>query len=92
MHVCLPQLKSQRPSSFQIPVFKFIAGKHIRRRTVLHSGGEGSVIMSLVKYYGLGRNIIPFEVGGDYRWEANHAEWLANRLLVERRREEALER
>jgi hypothetical protein len=91
MHVCLPQLKSQRPFSFLIPVFKFIAGKQIRRRTVLHGGGEDSVVMSLIKY-GLGRNIIPFEAGGDYRWEANHAEWLANRLLVERRREEALER
>jgi hypothetical protein len=58
---------------------------------VLHTGGADSVMMGLIKY-GLGRDIIPFEVGGEYRWEANQAAWLANRLLVERRRGEALER
>jgi hypothetical protein len=58
---------------------------------VLHGGSEHSIIMGLIKY-GLGRSIIPLEVGGEYRWEANYAEWLGNRLLVERRREEAIER
>jgi hypothetical protein len=48
-------------------------------------------MMSFMKY-GLGRDIIPFEVGGDYCWETNHATWLANRFFVERRRRgEALE-
>jgi hypothetical protein len=91
LHICLPQLKSTPYFPFIVPVFKFFAGKHIRRRIVIHTGGADSVMMSLIKY-GLGRDIIPFEVGGDYRWEANHAAWLANRLLVERRRGEALER
>jgi hypothetical protein len=58
---------------------------------VLHSGSENCIVMDLIGY-GLGRNIIPFEVGGDYRWEANHAAWLANRLLVERGREEGFVR
>jgi hypothetical protein len=58
---------------------------------VVHGGSEDLIVMDLVNY-GLSRSTIPFEVGGDYRWEANHAEWLADRLLVERRREEALGR
>ena len=68
-----------------------MAGKHIRRRMVLHGGSEDLIVMNLINY-GLSRSIIPLEVGGDYHWEACHAEWLATRLLVERRREEALER
>jgi hypothetical protein len=87
VHICLPQLKP--PFLFVIPVVKFMAGKHLRRRMILHSGSEHLVLMGLIKY-GLGRTIVPFEVGGDYRWEVWHAEWVANRLLVERRREEAL--
>jgi hypothetical protein len=47
--------------------------------------------MGLIKH-GLSRSIIPCEIGGDYRWQGFHAEWLGNRLLVERWREEALER
>jgi hypothetical protein len=58
---------------------------------VLHSGSEHSIIMGLIKH-GLSRSIIPCEIGGDYRWQGFHAEWLGNRLLVERWREEALER
>jgi hypothetical protein len=57
----------------------------------LHSGSDHSIIMGLIKY-GLNRGIIPFEIGGDYHWQAFHAEWLNNRLLIERQREEALER
>jgi hypothetical protein len=91
MHVCSPQLKSKPPFPFIIPIFKFMAGKHIRRRMVIHSGCEALIALDLIKY-GLSRSIIPFEVGVDYHWEASHAEWLANRLLVERQREEALER
>jgi hypothetical protein len=83
MHVCLPQLKRKPNFPFNLLVIKFLAGKHIRRRMVLHSGSEDLIVMDLIEY-GLGRNIIPFEVGGDYRWEVNHAEWLANRLLIER--------
>ncbi len=89
IHICLPQLKP--PFHFIIPAVKFMAGKHMRRRMVLHSGSEHSIIVGLIKH-GLSRSIIPFEVGGDLRWQGFHAEWLANRLLVERRREEALER
>jgi hypothetical protein len=58
---------------------------------VLHAGSEHSIVIGLTKY-GLSRNIFPFEVGGDCYWEARHSEWVANRLLVERRREEELER
>jgi hypothetical protein len=86
----MPQIKKP-PFPFIIPVVKFMAGKRLRRRMVLHTGCEHSIVMGLIKY-GLSRSIIPFEVGGDYRWEVFHAEWLADRLLVERRREEALER
>jgi hypothetical protein len=91
MHISLPQAKIKPVFPFIIPVVKYLAGKYIRRRMVLHSGSEDLIVMSLIKY-GLSRSIIPFEVGGDYRWQEFHAEWLANRLLVERRREEALER
>jgi hypothetical protein len=90
IHICLPQMKNP-PFLFTIPVIKFIAGKRLRRRMVLHSGCENVVGMGLMKY-GLSRNIMPLEVGGDCHWEACHAEWLADRLLVEGRREEALER
>jgi hypothetical protein len=89
MHICVPQVKP--PFLFVFPIAKFLAGRRLRRRMVVHSTCEHMVVMSLIKY-GFSRSIIPFEVGGDYRWEACHAEWLADRLLVERRREEALER
>jgi hypothetical protein len=89
MHICVPQLKIKPLFPFVMPVIMLIAGKHIRRRMVIHGGCEHLIVMDLIKY-GLSRSIIPFEVGGDYRWEIWHAEWLANRLLVERRREEAL--
>jgi hypothetical protein len=91
VHICLPQLKSKPNFPFTIPVIRFLAGKHIRRRMVIHGGSEDLIVMDLINY-GLSRSIIPFEVGGDYRWEAFHAEWVANRLLFESRREEALER
>jgi hypothetical protein len=58
---------------------------------IVHSRCEHMVVMGLMKY-GFSRNTIPFEIGGDYRWELFHSEWLADRLLVERRREGALER
>lgn len=35
---------------------------------VLRTGYEHSIVMGLSKY-GLSRSIVPFEVGGDYRWE-----------------------
>jgi hypothetical protein len=89
MHICLPNLKP--PFLFVIPVVKFMAGKHIRRRMALHTGCDHLIIMGLIRY-GLSRSIIPLEVGGDYHWQASHTEWLGNRLLAERRREEALER
>jgi hypothetical protein len=90
IHICLPQMKNP-PFLFTIPIIKFMAGKRLRRRMVLHSGCEHFVVMGLIKY-GLSRSIIPMEVGGDYYWQPCHAEWLANRLFVERRREETLER
>jgi hypothetical protein len=88
MHICVPKMKL--PFQLKILVIKFLAGRRLRRRMVVHSGCEYLTIMGLIKY-GLSRSIEPFEVGDDYHWEANHAEWLADRLLVERRREEALE-
>jgi hypothetical protein len=91
IHICGAHIRVPPPLQFILPVVKFIAGKHIRRRMLLHTGSDNTVIMGLTKY-GLTRSIIPCEVGGDYHWQAFHAEWLANRLLVERRREEALER
>jgi hypothetical protein len=44
----------------------------------VHSGCEHSVVMDLIKH-GLVLSIIPFKVDGDYRWEAFHAELVANR-------------
>jgi hypothetical protein len=89
LHICAPQVKP--PFDFMLPIIKFLAGKSLRRRMVVHSKCEYIVVMGLVKY-GFSLSIIPFEVGGDYHWETCHAEWLADRFLVERRREEALER
>jgi hypothetical protein len=89
IHICLPQMKP--PFQFVIPVVKFLAGKRLRRRMVIHSGCDHLIAISLLKY-GLNPNIIPLEVGGEYHWEVSHAAWIANRLLVEGRREEALER
>jgi hypothetical protein len=88
IHVCLPLLKP--PFQFVIPIVKFLAGKRLRRRMVLHSGSEHEILSGL-DTYGIGRSIIPFEIGGDYHLEAAHAEWVVDRLQVERQREEEIE-
>jgi hypothetical protein len=87
MHVCIPLLKP--PFQFVLPVVKFLAGKRLRRRMILHSGSEHEIVRGLSKY-GIGRNIIPFELGGDYYLAAGYAEWINDRLQVERRREEEI--
>jgi hypothetical protein len=84
MHICLPFRRP--PFTFVLPVIKFICGKSIRQRMVIHHGSDLEVLLGL-ENHGIIRANIPAALGGEYNLQAELTEWLADRLELEGRRE-----
>jgi hypothetical protein len=84
VHLCMPFRRP--PFNFVLPVAKFICGKSIRQRMVIHHGSDLEVLLGL-ENHGIIRANIPAALGGDYNLQAQLTEWLADRLELEDRRE-----
>jgi hypothetical protein len=84
IHLCVPL--RHPPFNFVLPVVKFILGKSLRRRLVVHHGSDLEILLSL-ESHGIIRAIIPTALGGDYHLHAELTEWLVDRLELEGQRE-----
>jgi hypothetical protein len=84
LHLCLPFRRP--PFNLLLPVIKFICGKSIRQRAVIHHGSHLEILLGL-ENHGIARANIPPALGGDYNLHAQLTEWLAHRLELEGRRE-----
>jgi hypothetical protein len=73
-HLCHP------PAFFSIvfPLVKLVFGDQLRRRILLHSGSTEHVLRSLADPYGLTRDVIPTDLGGDVALDVKS--WLDARL------------
>jgi hypothetical protein len=73
-HVCHP------PAFFAIvfPLFKLFLGERLRKRLKLHSGSNEQVLISLADPFGLTKDVIPVDLGGDVALDARS--WLDSRL------------
>jgi hypothetical protein len=83
IHLCLPFLHP--PFNFVLPVFKFICGKSIRQRILVHSGSNLEVLLGLENHGIINANI-PSVLGGHFNLQAALAEWLVERLELDGRR------
>jgi hypothetical protein len=84
IHISLPF--RHPPFNFVLPVLKFILGRSLRQRVVVHHGSDLEVLMGLEKY-GISEANVPPVLGGRYKLEARVAAWLVDRLELESRRE-----
>jgi hypothetical protein len=80
IHVCTPF--RHPPFNFVLPVVKFILGKSLRRRLLVHHGCDLEVLLGL-ESHGIIRANIPPALGGHYRLQSELAEWLVGRLELE---------
>jgi hypothetical protein len=60
------------------PLFKIFLGERLRKRLKLHAGTKEHVLQALAEPYGLTRDVIPAELGGDVALDARS--WLDARL------------
>jgi hypothetical protein len=74
LHLCHP------PVFFAVvfPLFKIFLGERLRKRLKLHAGTKEHVLQALAEPYGLTRDVIPAELGGDVALDARS--WLDARL------------
>lgn len=86
IHLCLPL--RYPPFNFVLPVLKFILGKRMRHRMVIHHGSDLQVILGYEEY-GIGRDATPPALGGHWKMDTEFAAWLVERRSLETRREEA---
>jgi CRAL/TRIO domain len=77
IHLCHP------PTFFHLifPVISMFLGDRLRKRIRIHSGKVEHVLEGLESKYGLTRDKLPSEIGGDV--ELNHELWLQDRAVYE---------
>jgi hypothetical protein len=84
IHMCLPS--RHPPFNFLLPVIKFLLGKSLRRRLVVHHGCDLEILLSL-ESHGIIRANVPSVLGGHYNLQAELSEWLVDHVELEGRRE-----
>lgn len=74
IHLCHP------PSFFQLvfPIIKFFLGERLRQRINVHGGSHEHVLNRLEQKFGLTRDKLPTEIGGEV--VLDHDAWLDQRL------------
>jgi hypothetical protein len=77
IHLCHP------PTFFHLifPLISMFLGDRLRKRIRIHSGKVQHVLEGLESKYGLTRDKLPLEIGGDV--ELNHELWLRDRAVYE---------
>jgi hypothetical protein len=53
-------------------------GDRLRKRVRVHSGSEQKVLKALEKQFGLTKDVLPSDIGGNI--VLDHGQWLADRL------------
>lgn len=74
VHMCFVNLRP--PFNYLFPIAKFLFGKRLRRRLIVHSGCGGQISNELEKQYGLSRESLPSQLGGKLDTSKSHQCWL----------------
>jgi hypothetical protein len=80
IHISLPF--RHPPFHFVLPVLKFILGRSLRQRVVVHHGSDLEVLVGLDKF-GISEANVPPVLGGLYKLQTELAAWLASRRELE---------
>ena len=62
-----------------LPVLKWFLGQRLRSRYVLHSGTDESILSELDDPFGIPKDYLPQEIGGDLDFSAARKEWIQGR-------------
>jgi hypothetical protein len=73
-HICHPGIFF----AIAFPIFKVFMGDRLRKRVRVHSGSEQKVLKALEKQFGLTKDVLPWDIGGNI--VLDHGQWLADRL------------